>query len=67
MGIRRTKHAVDVTQFIAKGVNSLGRHETYIKNLQSDFNPDEFLRNMSSGTGELFGCKYAVGFEVIWI
>ncbi len=60
-------HAVDVTQFIDKGVNSLRRHETYIKNLQSDFNPDEFLRKMSSETGELFGCKYAVSFEVIWI
>ena len=60
-------HAVDVTQFIDKGINSLRQHHTYIANLHSDFNPDEFLRRVSSETGKLFGCKYAVSFEVIWI
>ena len=60
-------HAVDVTQFIDKGINSLKQHRAYIDNLSVDFNPDEFLRGNSSGTGKLFGSEYAVGFEVIWI
>ena len=66
-GSPNTTHAVDVTQFIDKGINSLKQHRTYIDNLSFDFNPDEFLRGNSAGTGKLFGTEYAVGFEVIWI
>ena len=60
-------HAVDVTQFIDKGIDSLKQHRAYIANLGSDFDPDEFLRSGSLETGKLFGCKNGVSFEVIWI
>ncbi len=60
-------HAVDVTQFIDKGIASLQKHHVYIDNLPVSFNPDEFLRSRLLATGKLLGCKYAVSFEVIWI
>ena len=57
-------HAVDVTDFIDKGVASLEAHRVYIDNLSNKINPDEYLRWNAATTGELLGCEYAVGFEV---
>ena len=60
-------HAVDVTDFIEKGVASLEEHRVYIENLGRSFDPDTFLRMNLNAIGEQFGCDYAVAFEVIRI
>ena len=57
-------HAVDVTDFIDKGVESLEKHRVYIDNLGVDFDPETFLTFTAAATGERAGCDYAVPFEV---
>ena len=66
-GSPQADHAVDVTDFIDKGIASLKAHRAYIENLSGEFDPEAFLRNNASSTGKQFGCSYAVGFEVIKI
>jgi LmbE family N-acetylglucosaminyl deacetylase len=66
-GSPRTGHAVDVTDFLDRGIASLNAHKAYIRNLAGDFDPETFLRNNAAATGKRFGCQYAVGFEVIKI
>jgi hypothetical protein len=46
------------------GVASLRQHTAYIDGLGTEFDPDAFLRGIARGTGEAFGCEYAVGFEL---
>lgn len=58
------QHAVDVTAFIDKGVESLEKHRVYIENLGTDFDPDSFLTFNAAAVGERFDCDYAVAFEV---
>ena len=60
-------HAVDVSDYIDKGVASLEEHRVYIENLSGSFDPDMFLRMSANATGERFGCDYAISFEVIRI
>ncbi len=60
-------HAVDVTDYIEKAVESLEEHRVYIDNLGQDFDPDMYLRMNANAVGELFGCDYAVSFEVVGI
>lgn len=66
-GAAGSTHAVDVTDFIDKGVESLEKHRVYIDNLGVDFAPDTFLTFNAAATGERFGCDYAVAFEVFQI
>ena len=66
-GSPKADHAVDVTDYLDKGIASLKAHKAYIENLSGDFDPEAFLRNNASATGNRFGCSYAVGFEVIKI
>ncbi len=66
-GAADSTHAVDVTDFIDKGVESLEKHRVYIDNLGVDFDPDTFLTFNAAATGERFGCDYAVAFEVFQI
>jgi len=66
-GSPQADHAVDVTDFLDKGIASLKAHKAYIQNLTGDFDPEAFLRNNASATGKRFGCQYAVGFEVMKI
>ena len=66
-GSPQADHAVDVTDFLDKGIASLKAHKAYIQNLAGDFDPEAFLRNNASATGKRFGCQYAVGFEVMKI
>ena len=66
-GAAGSTHAVDVTEFIDKGVESLEKHRVYIDNLGTDFDPDTFLTFNAAATGERLGCDYAVGFEVFSI
>lgn len=66
-GSAKPTHAVDVTNFLDKGVASLQAHRAYLENLSGDFDPDSFLRQNAADTGKRFGCKYAVAFEMITI
>jgi LmbE family N-acetylglucosaminyl deacetylase len=66
-GSPKADHAVDVTDYLDKGIASLKAHKAYIENLSGDFDPEAFLRNNASATGDRFGCTYAVGFEVMKI
>jgi LmbE family N-acetylglucosaminyl deacetylase len=66
-GSPQADHAVDVTDFLDQGIASLKAHKAYIQNLTGDFDPEAFLRNNASATGKRFGCRYAVGFEVMKI
>jgi LmbE family N-acetylglucosaminyl deacetylase len=56
-------HFVDVTATIEDGVASLREHQAYIDGLGTDFDPDEFLRNISGYGGMAAGCEYAVLFQ----
>ena len=44
MGSNEPTHAVDVTDTIDVGVESLRAHDAYLTGLGRDFDPDEFLR-----------------------
>jgi LmbE family N-acetylglucosaminyl deacetylase len=66
-GSANPTHGVDVTDFLDRGIASLQAHQAYIENLSGDFNPESFLSNNAAATGKLFGCQYAVAFEVIEI
>jgi LmbE family N-acetylglucosaminyl deacetylase len=66
-GSPRPTHAVDVTSFLDRGIDSLKEHRVYLENLSTVFNPEVFLRQMAAETGKRFGCRFAVSFEVIKI
>ena len=59
-GTSAPTHFVDVTETIAAGVASLREHQAYIDGLGTDFDPDEFLRNIAGFGGMAAGCEYAV-------
>jgi LmbE family N-acetylglucosaminyl deacetylase len=56
-------HFADVTATIDAGIASLREHRVYIDGLGTDFDPDEFLRNLTGYIGLAAGCEYAVGFR----
>lgn len=58
-------HYVDVTDSIDAGVASLSCHETYLRALGGELDPDRFLRNAARGIGEQVGVEYATAFEMI--
>ena len=51
---------------VRQRIEALGRQITFATQ-GGDFDPDTFLRMNLNATGELFGCDYAVAFEVITI
>ncbi len=59
-GTSAPTHFVDVTATIDAGVASLREHKAYIDGLGTDFDPDEFLRNIAGYGGMAAGCAYAV-------
>jgi LmbE family N-acetylglucosaminyl deacetylase len=64
-GSPESTHAVDVTDTIDRGIASLECHELYLDALDGHTDPDPFLRESAAATGERFGCRYAVAFEVV--
>ncbi|HEY5985115.1 MAG TPA: PIG-L deacetylase family protein [Streptosporangiaceae bacterium] len=56
-------HFVDVTDTVALGVASLREHKAYLDGLGGEFDPDEFVRNMTGYIGLAAGCEYAVGLR----
>ena len=63
-GSPHATHAVDVGEFIYKGVESLEKHDQYIKGLATSMDPEMFLTMNANATGARLGCDYAVSFEV---
>jgi LmbE family N-acetylglucosaminyl deacetylase len=59
-GTSSPTHYVDVTDTIGLGVASLREHRAYIEGLGTDFDPDEFLRQMAGYGGMAAGCDYAL-------
>jgi LmbE family N-acetylglucosaminyl deacetylase len=57
-------HAVDVTDFLDRGIASLEAHRAYIEGLGGDFDARKFLTSGAASVGERAGCKYAIDFEV---
>jgi LmbE family N-acetylglucosaminyl deacetylase len=62
-GMEDTTHYVDVTDTIGLGIASLREHRAYIEGLGTDFDPDEFLRNIGGYGGMVAGCEFAVLFQ----
>jgi len=58
-------HAVDVTDFLDKGIASLEAHRAYIDGLGGTFDITEFLTSSASSIGEQAGVKYAVDYELM--
>jgi LmbE family N-acetylglucosaminyl deacetylase len=53
-------HFVDVSDTLHLGVESLKQHQAYIDGLGTDFDPEEFLQNISGFGGMAAGCDFAV-------
>ena len=51
MGALEPTHAVDVTDTLPAGVDSLRAHQAYLDGLGRDFDPDQFLRAVTTGAG----------------
>jgi len=60
-------HAVDVSDYLDRGVASLQAHDQYLRGLGENAmaDPQEFLESFARQTGTRFGTKFAVAFEVI--
>jgi LmbE family N-acetylglucosaminyl deacetylase len=65
MGSNRPSHAVDVTDSLATGVDSLRAHRAYLDGLGRDFDPEEFLRGFTAHAGPALGVRHAVALERI--
>jgi len=57
-------HGVDVTDTLAKGIESLKAHDAYLSGLGQQMDPEEFLESFARMTGTRLGCTFAVSFEV---
>jgi LmbE family N-acetylglucosaminyl deacetylase len=66
-GSPQPTHAVDVSDYLDRGIASLKAHRAYIENLAGNFDPEAFLRDNAALNGKRFGCQYAVAFEVMTI
>ncbi len=59
-------HAVDVTDTIELGVESLLCHDLYLRNLGGDMaNAGQFLRDNAAATGPTIGVAMAASFEIV--
>jgi len=62
----RPTHAVDVTDTIEQGIASLRAHRRYLAGLgESAPDPDDMLRGFARMTGERFGGRLAVSYELL--
>jgi hypothetical protein len=58
-------HAVDVTESLALGVESLRAHRAYLDGLGREFDAEEFLRGFTAQAGARLGVPHAIAFERI--
>ena len=62
----QSTHAVDVTGYLDRGIDSLRCHELYLANLGGDHEDvGETLRSSAASVGAQFGVQHAVAFEVV--
>ena len=66
-GSPRPTHAVDISEYLEKGITSLQAHKLYIDNLAQGFDAVGFLTQAALETGKRTGFHYAVSFEAISI
>ena len=66
-GSPRPTHAVDISEYLEKGITSLQAHKLYIDNLAQGFDAVGFLTQAALETGKSTGFHYAVSFEAISI
>ena len=66
-GSPQPTYAVDITEYLEKGIASLQAHKLYIDNLAQEFDPVGFLTQAAVETGKHAGYKFAVSFEAISI
>ena len=67
-GSPRATHAVDITDFLDRGIDSLEQHRVYLDALPEGTmgtDPDAMLRGFGEATGPRLGVDLAVAFEVI--
>ena len=62
MGSNEPSHAVDVTDHLDAGVDSLRAHEAYLRGLGRDFDPEAFVHRMTAMAGPAIGVPHAVAF-----
>ena len=62
MGSSQPTCAVDVTDTIGDGTESLNAHRTYLEGLGRDFDPAAFLHGMTVEPGRAIGVRNAVAF-----
>lgn len=58
-------HAVDVTGYVDRGIESLLCHGLYLTNLGGDDDPGQSLRASAQSVGERLGVSDAVAFELV--
>jgi LmbE family N-acetylglucosaminyl deacetylase len=62
----QSTHAVDVTGYLGRGIESLRRHQLYLSNLGgSEDDAATSLRSSAEATGKRFGVLHAVAFELV--
>ena len=65
-GSPQATHAVDVTGYLDRGIESLLCHELYLANLgDGSGDPGAFLRSSAEGAGASLGVRHAVHFELV--
>ena len=61
-------HAVDVTGYLDRGVESLRCHQLYLANLgPGGADPGDSLRSSAASAGERLGVLHAVAFELVML
>ncbi len=64
-GVPAPTHAVDVTGYLERGIDSLREHRVYLDGLGTDMDPDAFLRGNAEQTGARLGVEHASAFEIV--
>jgi LmbE family N-acetylglucosaminyl deacetylase len=64
-GSPESRHGIDISEALDRGVESLRAHQAYINGLGwQDFDPAEYLEGIARPTGTRLGTTFAVPFEV---
>jgi LmbE family N-acetylglucosaminyl deacetylase len=63
-GSPEARHAVDITETLDLGIQSLRAHEAYLAGLDGHPDPAEFLEGLARADGSRLGTRFAVSFEV---
>jgi LmbE family N-acetylglucosaminyl deacetylase len=61
----QSTHAVDVTGYLDRGIESLRCHELYLANLGGHGDAGDSLRSSAESVGTQFGVLHAVAFELV--